>query len=86
MADRELFESFQAWLEDHNYCRVHPCDQCFFWGSAADKRYQEPARHCRRHNVLTYPDDYCNYFVANKISLKLISQINETEDINNAGD
>ena len=57
----DAFHDFIRWLEEHNYCKVTPCIRCYFWGSNADKRYQEPAKHCRRHDyVLTWPDDYCS--------------------------
>lgn len=60
MTDRQMMDDFTAWLQDHDYCKVTPCIRCHFWGSAEDQRYQEPAKHCRRHKITTWPDDYCS--------------------------
>lgn len=55
------WELFQQWLEDHNYCKVTRCEQCYFWGhKLIDKAYQFPQAHCRRHKVATWHDDYCS--------------------------
>lgn len=61
MTDKQILDDFQAWLEDHNYCKVTRCAICWFWGdSKKDQRYREPARHCRHHHIETWPDDYCS--------------------------
>lgn len=53
------WEAFQQWLEDHNYCKVVPCEQCHFWGHALDPKHASVKR-CRAHQVDTYHDDFCS--------------------------
>lgn len=61
MSDRQILDDFIAFLEDHNYCKVTYCDICALWGDPEkDKEYKAPARHCRRHHITTWPDDYCS--------------------------
>lgn len=54
------YHDFISWLEDHNYCKVIPCERCHFWHSAEDPEYSTPEATCRRHKIKTYHDDYCS--------------------------
>lgn len=55
------FEEFLEWLEDHNYCKVIKCSQCYFWhDKQKDPEYSYPEATCRRHKIKTYHDDYCS--------------------------
>lgn len=55
------WEMFQQWLEEHNYCKVTRCRDCWFWGDdRTDREYRFPSARCRRHKVDTYHDDFCS--------------------------
>lgn len=55
------YHDFINWLEDHNYCKVTKCANCYFWGDLhIDVSYKFPCARCRRHKVDTYHDDYCS--------------------------
>lgn len=62
MTDKQMLDDFQAWLEDHNYCKVTQCIDCRLWGdSEMDKKYYPlKVKHCRFHKIPTWPDDYCS--------------------------
>lgn len=58
------FESFEAWLEEHNYCKVTRCAKCYFWGiahgMATEMQNGRKVNRCRYHKIDTYHDDYCS--------------------------
>ena len=58
------YQEFIQWLEEHNWCKATPCENCYYWGTFEERHSEDPecrvTRKCRYWKTNTDYNEYCS--------------------------